>query len=123
MKYELVVVGDECDADYLTKISVIDETDLPMLFKAVEAIRKHNEIRKTDWNHYNWARGEIDGDSLFHLYGRAQTEDEEDDQFDEDGPLIEEIMWFKQFVPYSEIGIHTIDSISYYPLPDKVKLL
>lgn len=127
MKYELVVVADDNDADYQTEIAAIDESDLPMLFKAVEAIKKHNEIRKVDRNHNNWPRA-YDGETLHEWYGIDFEGDDpaEEDEFleDESRSILPEILWFKQFVPYSEFdGIHTIESVSYYPLPEKVKLL
>lgn len=105
-QYEVKIVADTNDGDYITEISKINEEKIQLLHKVVNIIKT-----KFTNNHSNWENseyGNYDNDPK-QVYKNDLTEDE--------------IEWFDNLLPYGEIGIHTIVSIEYYELPEKVKLL
>ena len=94
--FELVIVADENDGDYVTEISKITPEELERLIPLVEKVKA---------NCGAWPNGE-QGDAA--------------DEYD--WPE-EDIEFFGRFVPYGQYGISGIESIEYYPLPEKVRLL
>lgn len=98
--FELVITADTNDADYVTAISTVTQADIDMMLPIIAAI-------KAKGPRHNWAKGEIgDYHSMY-----PDMDEELLDWFDE------------SFVPYGEYGIHTIKTIEYYPLPEKIRLL
>ncbi len=96
--YELVIEADTNDGDYVTstnEITAEQVEELKPILAAVKANKGHN-----------WATGDI-GDSSKEYEG-ILTEDQ--------------IEWFNDLVPHGEYGIHTIESVVYYPLPEKTTL-
>lgn len=96
--YELVIVADENDADYVTEISTVTMDDINRLDNIIQKLKD---------------------DPAWYTGDRSADED-----FDEayHGLSKEDFNFFDRLVPYSEYGIHTIESINYYPLPEKVEL-
>lgn len=111
MLYELVIVADTNDADYVTSINTVNDVTLGELLPIVDAIKNFNANHPRGCGEYNWRIGEYasvdEGPS--HVYSGVLTEDQID--------------MFTDLCPHGEYGIHTIESIEYYPLPAKVKLL
>lgn len=110
--FEIVVVADENDADYLTKISTIDLETLKKLMPILQVIKNNDNV---------WEDGERG--SPYSTYGHG--DDIADDDPDYYGPVLltkDQIKLMEKYMPYSEYGLHTLISVEYYPLPEKVKL-
>lgn len=104
-KYELYIQADTNDADYITSTNTVTMEDINRILPVIEAIKALD--RKKSW--YNWPNSEYrDEDTPHTLYSHV------------DPDLIDQ---FSDYCPYGEDGIHTITSVVYYPLPNKVKLL
>lgn len=99
MKYELVVVADTNDGDYVTEISEINEKCLEWMRPIIEAIKENNG---------SFEIGEIARESLAEQYPNLSEDDLEE---------------FQDYVPYGMYGTHTIDSITVAPLAEKERLL
>lgn len=100
-KYELVVVGDENDYDLITEFNTVTMEEIVRIIPIAEVIKNCKE-------HYNWPYCEYGAKTVQELYPGME----------------DEIEWFNEmYAPYAEHGIHTIKSITYYPLPNKVILL
>lgn len=102
--YEIVVVGDENDADYITAIHDITMKDIERFKPLIAAIAAHGEYH--NWQN-NYDRRNRD-DYFRKLYAAFGEE------------LISE---FDGYCPGGEYGIHTIESIVYYEKPTKIILL
>ena len=94
--FELVIVADENDGDYVTEISKITPQELERLIPLVEKVKD---------NFGAWPNGE-QGDAN-EIYDWPE----------------EDIEFFGRFVPYGQYGISGLESVEYYPLPVKVRLL
>lgn len=97
-QFELVIEADENDADYVTstnEVSTQDIVDLEPIIKVIKGKR------------HNWENGERG--NPWKKYKEILTK--------------KQIDWFEDLIPHSEYGIHTIISIVYYPIPNKIKLL
>ena len=108
MKYELVITADTNDADYVTSIETIGEEVLNDIVIPVTAAIKALDTKK---NHYNWPDmwdRPYDSLPLNELYPQLTEE---------------QIEWFRDLCPSFEGGIHTIESVTYYAVPEKIKLL
>jgi hypothetical protein len=101
MIYEIVIVADTNDADYITKISDITPGELERFTPLISEIVKVK--------HYNWDTS---------VYG--DDEDKPEIMYSQFAALVEE---FGEFVPHGEDGVHTIKSIVYYEKPAKIVLL
>ena len=99
--YEVVVVGDTNDADYIT---ATNKTSMKMI---EEVIKPAAELLKTVHGRVPWSEYNSDRNT--------------NDIFEENEELFDIFQEF--FAPHGEHGIHTVESIHYYPLPDKVQLL
>lgn len=110
MKYELVVVADTNDADTDTRTSVVTQEQLDELIPIIDKIRAKSERP----GRYRWPTKER------LRQGRYPSPQENYGLTDDEVELMED-----EYLPYGddEYGIHTIWSIEYYPLPEKVKLL
>jgi hypothetical protein len=102
MIYEIVIVADTNDADYITKISNITPGELERFTPLIAEIAKKVK-------HYNWDTS---------VYG--DDEDRPEIMYSQFADLVEE---FGEFVPNGEGGVHTIESIVYYEKPAKIVLL
>lgn len=96
--FELVITADTNDADYVTATCKLTAEQIEELKPILEAVKLKRG---------KWETGDI-GDS---------TDEYKDLLTDK------QIEWLDDLVPYGEHGIHTIESVVYYPLPDKVVLL
>jgi len=101
MIYEIVIVADTNDADYITKISDITPDELERFRPLIAEIAKVK--------HHNWDTS---------VYG--DDEDRPEIMYSQFDALVEE---FGEFVPHGEDGVHTIESIVYYEKPTKIVLL
>ena len=111
MKYELVITADTNDADYATSTNTVTQETIDKLSPIIKAIKDRNATTRRGSGQYNWRIGEYatknEGPDV--VYDGILTEDQ--------------IEFFSDLVPHGEYGIHTIESIEYYPLPMKIKLL
>lgn len=97
--FEIVIVADENDADYVTEISKIEQSELDLLMPIIEAIKeKHGE----------WPYIDFDTAEIKEIYPDL---------------TIEQIEQFNNFIPSGAYGIHDIIRIEYYPVPEKIRLL
>jgi len=101
MKYEILIVADTNDGDYVTGINVIDEKQLEKLKPIIQAIKKKN--------------GRYEFGELSSLGWENPT-----DQFDFSE---EQFELLHEFLPTGEYGVHTIESVDIYPVPKKQRLL
>ena len=108
LEYELVITADTNDADYVTSISQVTWQDIVDIMPIVGVIKAWSAEHK---NGHNWCMGEVsrNGERPWDIYKGLLT-DEQIDLFDD-------------YVPRGEYGVHTIESVHYYPLPEKIKLL
>lgn len=102
--FELSVTADTNDADYVTSTQTVSQNQIDGMLPIIEMIKNYKG------HNYNWCIGDIarKGEGPKDIYPELTEEAFE---------------WFSDFLPYGEYGIHTIESIEYYPLPEKVKLL
>jgi hypothetical protein len=115
MQYEIVVVGDYNDADYVTAINEISEVDIARFEPVFKAIKNRQAIDKygAKWPKNWWGGGETFNDLYPEFF-----EDEDQDLYD---TLIGK--FDDMFVPSCEDGVHSIDKIYYYPLPSKTVVI
>lgn len=120
-KYEITITVDSNDADYNTKVSVIEESYLEIIKPLIKAIKEFKPYKGkhissgSEWTHsHNYPFGEY-----------APREDlgekpatEIYPQFDEE---THEMLY--TLCPYGEHGWHTIESIEITPFVKKTKLL
>lgn len=100
-QWELVIKADTNDADYVYSSEVLDNDGLK------RALALFGKIKEKYGRHFNnWENGDI-GDPRI-LYPEWPEED---------------IEFIEDLVPHGEYGIHTIESVEYYPLPEKVRVL
>ncbi|KKL70172.1 hypothetical protein LCGC14_2107600 [marine sediment metagenome] len=123
-KYEITIVGDTNDADYITQVESISEEDLEIIKPLIKAIKNFKPYKigykcswdsnKTGyWTHdHNYPYGECLRDDLGEKTPR--------ELYDFDEKVFE---LFEEYAPYGEYGIHTIESITICPLQKKIKLL
>lgn len=110
MKYELVVVADTNDADYDTRIETVTQAQIDYLIPIIEKIKA--VPRKDRVGTYQWPT----------QYRLRQYKSPQDTYglTDEEVEILNE-----DFFPFGDenYGIHTLISIEYYPIPEKVRLL
>ena len=97
--FELVVMADTNDADYVTLSTDISLLEIEEIVKPALELIKSNGCKVP-----------------FH-----ECSKEWPSSFKEEQELIEIFREF--YCPYGEYGIHTIKSVKYYPTPEKVTLL
>lgn len=105
--YELVIVADSNDADYVTSIEdvsqvILDDIVIPIAnaIKNLDPKERHNWPDMWDSHHGM--------KSLEELYSDIDPD---------------KLQWFREMCPTAEGGIHTIESITYYLKPEKIELL
>ena len=120
-KWNIHIVADINDADYIENLSIIDQVELDKIKPVIEAIRDFKPYTYTDtsdkfkltWDHrHNWPedpREDLGEKSIYELYG------------------IDDDLWnlFNDFIPSNCYdNIHTIVSIEVWPeTTEKIKLL
>ena len=112
MKYEITITADTNDADYITAVNPISEEDLGTIKPLIEAIKNFKPYKNKYTHGHNYSTGNcLRGDM-------GEKSPEELYEFDSDVFGL-----FEEYLPYSEYGIHTIESITICPLQEKIKLL
>ena len=101
--WEIIIIVDENDADYMTEISSISDEELEQIKPLIDVIANQPEKRE------NYSVGEYVG-SLDVL--------EKYPQFDKDIHRM-----FLELCPYGEHGFHTVKSIQIQPYQEKITLL
>ena len=108
MTYEIVIIGDQNDADYVTSINDITPKQLERFKPLIAAIKNSS-------NRHNFPASDYVDGSPGELYP------EFDVKSDDDYSLLDE--FWECYVPSGEQGVHTITSIVYYEKPTKIVLL
>ncbi len=121
MKYEITITADPNDADYITAVNEISEEDLDTIKPLIQAIKEFKPYNaeyesfgrmSTTMHHHNYPYGEcLRGD---------MGEKSPEELYEFDSKVLE---LFEEYIPHSEYGIHTIESITICPLQKKTKLL
>lgn len=109
---EITITVDHNDADYLTEVSAISESDLEKLMPLIKAIKAFKPYVAGYHHHSNYSTG----DSLRDDMGEKSPRELyalDDSIFD----------LFEEYVPYCEQGFHSVVSIEVCPLVKKTKLL
>jgi len=112
-EYQVIIVADTNDADYVTSISTINEgrlEDLKEVANAIDEFPKYQFSDGTSMHNHNWPNGEQGSEGeLCNMYPQ----------------LSEELMdWFSEDIaPTGEYGIHTICSITIQKVSDVQRLL
>ena len=126
-QFEITVEADTNDADYVTKISRISETDLKKIKPLIQAIKNFKPYKATtpdkkdgcgrmSWTHdHNYPYGSGEYSPRLDL---GEKPGREIYKFPE---TIFDL--FEELLPYGEHGIHTIESIVVTPYVRKTKLL
>jgi hypothetical protein len=120
-EFEITIVADTNDGDYITRVSKISEVDLETIKPLIEAISKFKPYKsklrdKFSWTHdHNYPFG--DGEWIPRL-DLGEKPPRKIYSFPEE---IFDI--FENLLPFSEQGFHTIESIEVTPFVKKVKLL
>ena len=99
--YEMTIIADTNDGDYVTEISEITMKAIERFKPLIKAIKKSKERHNFEW-------GEC-CDDYPEQYSKRFGEE-----------LLEE---FTNYVPHGEYGIHTIESIYITPYVEKEYLL
>jgi hypothetical protein len=126
MWYELTIVADTNDADYVTSINKIDQRTLekyiyPMAkaiknFQPYEGKGKDPGSNLTRTHRHNYPRGDGEYIPRDDLGEKSPAE-----IYSHIDPKVREV--FEEYLPCSEHGIHTIKSISICPWAEKMELL
>lgn len=127
-KLMLIVVADENDADYLTEMTEITERQVELLKPIVEAIKNFKPYKTkapdskfdVEWtHHHNWPNGDPEAE-----IGVPRTDlgEKTIEQIYECVLTPAQISWFNEFVPHSEYGIHTIQTIKLQKIEEETEL-
>jgi len=112
MKYEIRIIADTNDADYVTGINTIDEKTLEIIKPVIRAIKDFKPYENKGHSHsHNFPSGEFVRDDL----GEKSAEE-----------LYGDLKGFEDFLDYcpcGEHGIHTVERVEVYPVPKKERLL
>jgi hypothetical protein len=119
MHWEITIVADTNDADYVTSINEISDEDLALIKPLIEAIRMFTPYSTNKdgmkWQHsHNYPNGEYAPRTDL---GEMTTRELYCD-FDE-----EVFQIFEYLCPTGEYGIHSIKSIHIAPTGQKIRLL
>ncbi|PCI45910.1 MAG: hypothetical protein COB41_00540 [Proteobacteria bacterium] len=116
-KYEITIIADTNDADYVTSINEICESDLLKIRPLIEQVSnfktyKSNECGYEMEHNHNWSigdsyRGDLGEKSPRELYKATE----------------EVFQILEELIPCGEYGIHTLESIEISPLQKKEQLL
>lgn len=111
--FELRVTADHNDADYITEIIPVSEDELDKLrpmFKQIAGFKEYERRGRRHWHnfpHGDCLRDDLGEKSPRELYGWTE------DEFD----------FLLEYIPSSEYGIHTIESVTVAPLTKKEVLV
>ncbi len=100
-KYEIFIKADYNDADYVSSTHKMSEEEIDLIKPLVAAIKANGG----DWPAHEYASGDNDIRVKYKEFSE------------------EAIDLFNDICPCGEYGIHSIESVEYYPLPVKVTLL
>jgi len=113
---EITFIADTNDLDFITTISEISEADLEKIKPLIQAIKDFQPYETNDGymgsprqHDYNFPTGDcLEGKPVEEIY-----------------PGFSEEVWeiFHTFVPSSEHGIHTLETIYITPIQEKTYLL
>ncbi len=105
-KYELYIEADHNDGDYITEIHTVDTETIERFEPMFKALKDFdNGTRRPQSNNFEQGgRGDC-SEYYIPIVGKE---------------LFEE---FSEYVPCDEYGVHTITSINYYELPNKIKVI
>jgi hypothetical protein len=118
-QFEITITVDTNDGDYITAVNQISEKDLETIKPLIAAIKKFKPYTTRS------SKGSYDHshDSNF-PYGDCCREDLGEKTVYELYDFPEEVFEiFQDFLPGSEYGFHTIDSVEVTPFLKKTKLL
>jgi hypothetical protein len=117
----LFIKADTNDADYVESMGLVSDKQLEKFMPLIEAIKNFKPYKtktedgEMDWTHdHNWPDSEYNRDDL----GEKPVNEIYKDVVSED--VLEE---FRDFVPYGEHGVHTIESIKVYEVSNVKELL
>jgi len=115
MKKYIIITADTNDADYVTQKSLITDETILKLQPIIQCLQdRHKLYQQTgNWEYrHNWETDECDsGHNPELLYVKT-------------GLLTQEqVDYFNEFIPSSEYGIHTIQSIEIINVTEEIKLL
>lgn len=118
-QWEIKIVADTNDADYVTEVSKISDDELNKILPLIKAIKNFKpytvKVRGTNWTHgHNFPDGEYSPRTDL----GEKTINEIYSEFSE-----ETIETFRDLVPTGEYGIHTIESIKIAPAKKWTTLL
>ena len=100
--FELIIVCDTNDGDYVTEISKVSKETIDKFRPLIAQIKAHKGYSS------NYSSDDMSDKSMVDQYPDF------DEYFHEN---------FSDYCPYGEYGFHTIESIVVQPLPEKEKLL
>lgn len=122
MSKMITVVVDTNDADYMTKVSEIDDEELVVVREVAAKIKtfKPYEVSYERYDgttgdnacHHNWPEGDCQRDDMGEK-SPIEIYDLTEEQYE----------IFDCYTPYSEYGFHTIESITIVPITKVESLL
>lgn len=100
--YLLQIEGDYNDGDYITASNRVSKEEIETIMPVIEAIKACEAA-------YNWPTMYHLSETIYMTYPNVDTK------------LLE---IFREYTPYGEAGgVHSIESIVYWPIKEKVTLL
>ena len=100
MNYDVVVIADENDADYLTQITTVTSEDSSRIKLICTLIGT---------SHGNWNTSEYGGLDPSSKHANILSK--------------EDIEFFNGLVPYGENGVHTVRSVYCYPSSSRIRIM
>ena len=125
MKYEITIVADPNDGDYMTRVEEISEEDLETIKPLIQAIKEFKPYTVEYENKYSVGAGlRKTTHSNNYPFGDCLRKDMGEKSPEEIYSFSKEVFYiFEDLIPCSEYGIHTIESVTVCPLQKKTKLL
>jgi len=117
MKKYLIITADTNDADYITNKVEVTEELLTLVMPVIEAIKDFKQYEIPSDFGFNWKHNHNfpEGDCLREDLGEKSTK--------EMYGHLEGFEEFRDMVPMSEYGIHTITSIELFDVAEGKRLL
>jgi hypothetical protein len=107
-EWEITIIADTNDGDYITAITEISDEDLEKIKPLIAAIKKKTEELRGTYNSHNYDTSEYGDCDYAEKYPNFTPNDH---------------TFFQEYCPRGEYGFHTLDSIEITPLVKKVQLL
>lgn len=102
MKKYIIITADTNDADYVTRKTVINDTEIKLIKEILSKLPKNGR-------RISWKNGDM-GDTASELIkNNILTE--------------EEVEFFEEYLPRGEYGIHTIESVEILEVTNEERLL